>query len=67
MMVKRLLKLGALQKALPDGRSIRKLASEVRCSRSHLTNVRNGKKLPSLGLAKRLADHLGLPLEQLFP
>ena len=39
------------------------LAERVGCSVHHLRNIRDGRKSPSIGLAKRLADATGIRME----
>lgn len=56
-----------LDLAMPTFAAVQSLAKAVQCSPTHLINVRNGRKVPSLQLARRLSDHLGVPLERLFP
>jgi DNA-binding XRE family transcriptional regulator len=50
--------------ALPDVETTRRVAAEVGCSWTHLTNIRYGRHLPSLALAKKLSRVLDIPLEE---
>jgi hypothetical protein len=48
---------------MPTEAAAAELAARVRCSVPHLRNIRDGRKSASLGLAKRLSDHTGLPMD----
>lgn len=48
---------------LQDKDAAASLAARARCSVSHLRNIRDGRKMPSLPLAKRLSEAIGKPIE----
>lgn len=48
------------------GKSIRVLASEAGVSHSHLAYVEKGHRKASESVVKKLADALGVPIEELY-
>lgn len=48
---------------MPDGKATVALGERVGCSVQHLRNIRDGRKEPSLPLAKRLSDATGLRMD----
>lgn len=48
------------------GKSIRALAEEAEISHSHLAYIESGARKPSEGMVKKLADALGVPMEDLL-
>lgn len=48
---------------MPDEAATAALAGRVGCSVSHLRNIKDGRKNASIGLAKRLSDDTGLPMD----
>lgn len=49
------------------GRAQWSLAQEAEISGSLLCEFEKGRKTPSTGVAQKLADALGVPLEAIFP
>lgn len=48
---------------MPNEAATAALAGRVGCSVPHLRNIRDGRKNASIGLAKRLSDDTGLPMD----
>lgn len=48
------------------GKSIRQLAREAEISHSHLAYIENGRRKPKEGVVKKLADALGVSMEDLL-
>ena len=62
-MVKKKIQGHPLAKFLPSYRACEELSRRVGCSPSHLMNIKNGHKRPSLALANRIADETGLAMK----
>ena len=49
-----------------SGESVSELARRLDVSKSHLSEVENNKKKPSLDLLQRFSDHYDLPLSHIL-
>lgn len=54
-----------IRKALRDAMSQAALARAVGCSEAHISDIMNGKKRPSVGLAVKIARETKIPLDQI--
>jgi transcriptional regulator with XRE-family HTH domain len=45
------------------GLTMQALADRLDCTQSFLSQIENGKRLPSLGMAAKLSKETGLPIE----
>ena len=48
------------------GVNIRQFANRLDIGQSYLSNILQGKKNPSPALAKRIADEIGKPIQEVF-
>lgn len=46
---------------LPDYKACREMSERVGCDPTHLLNIREGRRKPSVDLLVRLCDETGLP------
>lgn len=54
------------QAMLREGYNISALAEQVKVGVSYMSQILNGKRNPSPKLAKRIADTLGVEIEEIF-
>jgi transcriptional regulator with XRE-family HTH domain len=62
-MANRKLKPHALEQLLPDYAACKDLAKRVGCAPTHVLNIRNRRKRPSLDLAVKLCRETGLSIQ----
>lgn len=48
------------------GMNMRQFADRLEIGQSYLSNILQGKKNPSPSLAKRIADEIGKPIQEVF-
>lgn len=48
------------------GMNMRQFAERLEIGQSYLSNILRGKKNPSPSLAKRIADEIGKPIQEVF-
>ena len=51
---------------LQRGMNMREFAERVEITRHYWSNIMNSKRFPSAKVAKRIADELGKPIQEVF-
>ena len=51
---------------LKRGMNMRQFAERVEITQHYWSNIMNGKRFPSAAVAKRIADELGKPIQEVF-
>ena len=51
---------------LKQGMNMRQFAEKVEITQHYWSNIMNGKRYPSAAVAKRIADEIGKPIQEVF-
>ena len=51
---------------LKQGMNMRQFAEKINVTQHYWSNIMNGKRYPSAAVAKRIADELGKPIQEVF-
>ena len=51
---------------LKRGMNMRQFAERINVTQNYWSNIMNGKRYPSPAVAKRIADEIGKPIQEVF-